>query len=894
MVKRSRLALLLVPLALVGLRADAAPSTTPITGGERHTPPRLRLDDTAKPTHYAARISFDPSQPTFRGVIDIDLKVARPADVIWLNGTELTVDKATVTVNGATLPARAVAGGEDFLGFAVDKPLPAGAAKLHVEYRGNISRKDDRGLFAQKEGDRWYGITQFEPIFARRVFPCYDEPSVKVPWQLTLEVPEKLAALSNTPPVGEKAEHPGMKTVTFAPTPPLPSYLIAFAAGPYDLVDGGKGGLKATAVRIAAPFQRGKDARYPASVSAKIVELLEHYFGSAYPFGKLDVVAIPITTSFGAMENPGMVTFAQGIVVAKPSNHGLGYEREYATVAAHEFAHQWFGDLVTMKWWDDIWLNESFASWMEGKIIDAWHPEWTKGTSFVEARAAALRSDALVTARQIRQPIESSNDIYNAFDAITYEKGESVLAMFERFVGADKFQRGIRDYLAAHANGNAGADDFVAAISHAAGRDLGAAWRTFLDQPGAPMLDVSLSCGAGKPASLTVAQQRFLPVGSKGSTHQTWEIPMCVRWAADGKTERACTLVTREKQTVPLGNTAGCPSFLLANDDEVGYYRAAYPSELLQKLLGADGRKQLTLPETVGLLDDVSALTRAGRMPLGDALALTPSLAEDPRRQVAEEVLDLGRGLHNWLVPKAEQANYARYLEKVWGEKARALGWTARPGDDDDTKLLRPELVATVADFGQDKQLRAEARTLATKWLTDRTAVDPDTIGDVLHVAARAGDRALFEKFHAEAKRATDREDRIMLLHALGSFSDPKLARRALAIVSSNEFDPRESLSILRAMRLEPWQRQMAWDYIKANFDTLTKRLSAEMMANAPYLANFCDEAHERDMEQFFKDRSPKLPGGPRILAQAGERIELCRAYVAAQQPSVTAFLKKW
>ena len=892
MPRTSRLASLLVAVSLFAVPADGTPARA--AAPAHPAPPRLRLDDAARPVRYAVRLTVDPAAPTFGGAIDIDLTLARATTLLWLNGTDLTIDEAHFVVGGATVPARVVAGGADFLGFAVDRPLPAGAARLHVAYRGKLSRRDVAGLFAQREGSRWYAITQLEAISARRVFPCFDEPAIKVPWQVTLEVPAALTALSNTPVAAEKSEHPGMKTVSFAPTPPLPSYLVAFAVGPYDLVAAGKAGRKHAPVRIATPFGRGKDARYAAGVSAKLVDLLEQYFGSPYPFAKLDLVAIPITTWFDAMENPGMITFAENVVVAEPSNDGLSFQREYAVVAAHELAHQWFGDLVTMKWWDDIWLNESFASWMEGKIIDAWHPEWSRGTYFVDARRTALHADALVTARQIRQPIASNDDIHNAFDDISYEKGESVLAMFERFVGADTFQRGIRAYLAAHANGSAGADDFVAAIGHAAGRDLGRAWHSFLDQPGAPLVDVALACAPGKPATLTLTQQRFLPLGSKGAARQTWQIPMCVRWSAGGKPGRTCAVVTRPRQTLTLGAAAGCPSFVMANDEEVGYYRAAYPPALLQALLGADGKKQLSLAELVGLLDDVGALTSAGRLPLGDALALTPSLAEDTRRQVAEEVIGLAESIHTWLVPKALAPAYARYVQKVWGARARAMGWTAKATDDDDTRLLRPELVGFVADAGEDRQLRAEATALTLRWLGDRKAIDPDVTGVVLHVAARAGGRALFDKLHAAARRATDREDRRRLLSALGTFRDPQLARRALAVMASDEFDPRESVSILRALGRDPETRALAWDYLKTHFDQMRARLPLETMARMPAIAHFCDEQHEREVEQFFRDRSPRLPGGPRVLAKQLERIDLCRAYVAAQQPSVTAFLKRW
>ena len=387
-----------------------------------------------------------------------------------------------------------------------------------------------------------------------------------------------------------------------------------------------------------------------------------------------------------------MVTFAQNIIVAKPTAESLRFERGFSETAAHEFAHQWFGDLVTTAWWNDIWLNESFASWMETKIIDEWKPEWTHHTGSVDARARALGSDTLMTARQVRQPIVSNDDIYNAFDAITYEKGESVLAMFEHFVGADKFRAGIRHYLTQHANGNATADDFIGAIAGAAGRpEVTPAFKTFLDQPGAPMVDVALACSAGKAPTLHVKQERFLPVGSKGSPNQTWHIPMCVRWlGADGKPQHTCALVTGREQDLTLGAQPGCPTWLLANDGEVGYYRAAYRGDTLQKLLGADGRKLLDLPETVGLLDDLRALVAAGRLPLGDALALTPSLATDDRRLVNRFVIGTVEGLHEHLVAPAERPSYERFIGKLYAQKAHALGWTPKPGEDEDTRLLRP------------------------------------------------------------------------------------------------------------------------------------------------------------------------------------------------------------
>jgi alanyl aminopeptidase len=881
-----------VPSALVLALAGSNALATAATPAPSPHAPQLRLPTMVKPIRYAARLTVRPTETSFAGAIDIDVTVDKATDILWLNGTGLKVTRATFQLGGKTTVARPVAGGGDFIGLTIGRPLPPGPLALHIEYQGQISRTDDRGLFAQKEGDRWYAISQFEPIFARRVFPCFDEPSYKVPWQLTLEVPEGETALSNTHATGEKREHGGMKTVSFAPTPPLPSYLVAFAVGPYEVIDAGKAGMKATPLRVAVPAGRGKDAQYAVKVSGKLVELLEQYFGSPFPYEKLDVVTIPIASDFGAMENPGMVTAVQSLVVAPPNDQGIRFQRNYAETNAHEFAHQWFGDLVTTAWWDDIWLNESFANWLQTKVIDQWQPNWAHGTGTVDSRDRALSVDVLVTARRIRQPIVTDDDINNIFDPITYEKGESLLSMVEHFVGAAAFQRGIRQYIAAHANGNADADQFIAAIGAAAGRDLGPAFRSFLNQPGAPLVDVALSC-AGKP-TLTLKQQRFLPVGSKGSTNQKWQIPLCVRYLADGKMQRTCSMLTEAEETLPL-ETNRCPTWLLANDESVGYYRAAYSGKLLEQLLSSDGRKRLAYHELLGLLADVDALVEAGRLDYSDVLALVPSLAQDPRRKVASVGVGLLGGLRDHLVDPSLQPAYARLVRKSFGTRAHQLGWATRPGDDEDTRLLRPVVLGLVADEGEDQALRTEAQALAQRWLADHAALSPEVVDAVLRTAAQQGDEKLFNQLLTALQGAHDRQDRRHLIAALASFRDPKIVSRALPITLGNDVDVRESMFILFGAAHQHETRQLAWDFLRHNWEALLKRLPEDMSAETPSLGiGFCDDMHRHELQDFFKDRSPKLSGGPRLFAQAVEASELCQAFIARQQPNVSAYLRRW
>ena len=861
---------------------------------EQPTPPKLRLGDGARPVRYAARLRVLPTEPTFNGTIDIDLTVKSPTPVLWLNGTNLQIAAASFEVGGKKVAARPIAGDDDFVGFSVSPPLPAGPARLHVEYTGSLSLKDDRGLFAQKEGDRWYAITQFESIFARRVFPCFDEPGFKVPWQLTIEAPKDDAVFATSAEVSQREEHAGMKTVAFAPTSPLPSYLVAFAVGPYDTVDAGRSGAKKIPLRIAAPSGRGAHARFAAKVSGETIERLEDYFGTPFPYDKLDQVSIPLPTSFGAMENPGLVTWAQNWIGARPEDESVKFQRTFVEVAMHEFAHQWFGDLVTTAWWDDVWLNESFASWLEGKLVDAWHPEWAHGTTLVGVREEAMASDSLVTARSIRQPIVTSDDIYNAFDeGITYKKGQAVLGMFEHFIGPDTFRKGIRSYIAAHANGNATADDFIAAMSSAAGRDLAPTFKTFLNQPGVPLVTASLVCGAGKPASLELSQERYLPLGANAADPEQWQLPVCVRWPAGGATQRSCTLMTTPKATVPLSGVDGCPAWVLANDEAVGYYRVAYQGDLTARLLG-DARP-LSLAETLATFDDTIALVHSGKMAVADAMALLPGLAADPHREVLAQAIAFVENLRGDLVPDKLRPRYAQMVRKLFAARARKLGWgRAGQSDDDETRLLRPGLLAIAADDGEDRDLRARAVELTRRWLTDRKVVDSDLVVSLLSTAARAGDQALFDSLKGELRRATERRDRGRLFTALGSFTDPRLAQAADGLLLSDDFDARETAQILFAQSQRPETRGVAWTFVKKNFDTLEKRWPPEVLAYLPYIgAALCDREHQTEMQEFFKDRSPKMPGGPRILAQAVEGASVCLAYKNAQAESAARFLAK-
>ncbi|HXU82465.1 MAG TPA: M1 family aminopeptidase, partial [Polyangia bacterium] len=468
----------------------------------------------------------------------------------------------------------------------------------------------------------------------------------KIPWQLTLDVPDKALAFANTPQAAERALGAGTKRVTFAQTRPLPSYLVAFAVGPFEIVDAGKAGRKPTPVRIIVPKGKTEEAAYAVKTTGEVVKRLEDYFDIPYPYEKLDHIAVP--QKGGAMENPGLITYGTGTILGRPGEKNIGLERGYLSIAAHELGHIWFGDLVTTSWWDDIWLNEAFATWISAKIVHEIHPEWQSDAGRVQSRNGVMRGDALASARRIRQPIESKNDIANAFDGITYQKGAAVIEMWENFFGPEKFRDGVRRYLKKHADGNATAHEFLTDVEGETNQPvLAAGFATFLDQPGYPLVKASLECSKGQPAKVTLSQKRYRALGTAGLPDQSWLVPVCVRHPGG----RTCQLLTDKPAEVVLENTGkGCPAWVLPNAGGVGYYRTDYQGDLLKKVL-ADGGKALTVPERLSVLGDVQALVTAGTLPAGQALELVPALARDFNRFIVGATAGIIGGLSDHYVP---------------------------------------------------------------------------------------------------------------------------------------------------------------------------------------------------------------------------------------------------
>jgi hypothetical protein len=860
-------------------------------------PPTLRLPAGVVPLRGELDLAVDPAGEGHSGEARYQVRLEAPTSVVWLHAEDIEVGRATV---GGQL-ARPVKAEGGFLGLVLETPAPSGVTTVVVAFTAAIDRVRSRGLYAVAEGD-WYTYTFFEPVDARRAFPCFDEPWAKIPWKLTLRVPPGNMAFANAPLEREEATGPEVR-FTFAETKPLPSYLVAFVVGPFDVVEGGSGGAAKVPVRFIVPKGRGAETAYAASVTGKVIDLLEEATGVPYPYEKCDVAVVP--RYWGTMEHPGLVALGQPLTLIRPEDDSRERRQYYANIAAHELAHFWFGDLVTMAWWDDTWLNESFASWADAPLTEALEPAWRHLlTARSHSRASALEADGHPSVKRIREPVESHHDIEGAFDnAITYNKGSSVLAMFEAYVGRERWRAAVKRHLQAKAHGVATTDDLVAALGAELGPDLASALRGFVEQPGAPVVKVEAVC-APEGAKAVLTQERYLAAGGGGPG--TWTVPVCLELGAAWRPgTTTCGLAAGPRAELPL---PFCPEWIWPNAGGTGYYLTALPASGLDTLAA-----RLGVPGQLALATDAGLLARRGDVPVDAALALGLALAPSKDRLVVGAALGLLELVDPAALSPRDRTRHRNLFRKTFGARARAMGWLPRPGDDDEVNALRRLLVAVAAGAGEDPALGKEAKRLALGWLADRSTVPAEVSGLALRLAARNGDRALFDRIVAEAARTQDRTERGRLLGALGAFRDPTLSREALALLlpaspgeepagqpvrtpATPAFDLRDTRPIVDVALSRYETREGAWKFLVEAWDALAGRMRAEegqwLVRSAARLA--CEPGRREEVVAFLTPRAEPFDGAPKALARALEEADACAATRKRNAPAVTKFLKRY
>jgi alanyl aminopeptidase len=847
--------------------------------------PTLRLPRVFLPTKYAARLEMDPSRTDFRGSISITGAVSKTTDVVWLHGKNLAIAKATATKDNAELPVKVTLVGDELLKLEPQRPLEAGEWTLMMDYAGELDTKASAGAFRQTIGDHAYIYTQLEALYARRVFPCFDEPDNKVPWKLTLDVPKKLVAVSNTPIASETSLDGDKKRVEFAVTKPLPTYLVAFGVGPFEIVDAGKSS-RGTPLRVLTLAKRGADGEYAAKTSAKLLDLAEDWFGTPYPYEKLDMLTIPVTVGFGAMENAGLITFTETLIL-HDQKASKDRKHRWIVIAAHEIAHQWFGNLVTMSYWDDIWLNEGFANWLEAKIATKFEPSWNEMNSELDTRNWALGADSLVTARKIRQPIESNNDVLNAFDSITYNKGASVLNMFEAYLGPEVFQRGVRDYLKARAWGNATSADFASSLAAAAGKpDIATAFATFLDQPGAPEITATVKC-AGAP-TVELSQQRYVPPGAaKPESTKPWILPVCVAYEAGGKRAQACTLLDKASGSIAL-STKTCPRWVMPNVDGRGYYRAAYTAQQITTLRD-EAWKHLAWTERRAIFFDASAAARTGKLPLATALSLVPPMLAGNDRFTVPAAVELPAGFDEW-VRDDLRPKYEYWLRSTFGAGALAAGFTAKDSDSLDDEELRKSLVGTIAWKAREPKLVEQALGLVGKWREL-----PQSIRYLVLSVSVDANPAVFDKVLSEVVKEPERTKRLDMLHSLAAVRDLERQTRAHALLLDPKVDMREAIWMLWKTTTEA-NRANSQKFFKEHQDAIIKRLPADgatfSLGSLGSLFTKTCKADQRDaVVEYVTKTFSKYPGAERVLKQSIEDMDQCIAKRRVIEPELEAWL---
>ncbi|HUO17023.1 MAG TPA: M1 family metallopeptidase [Verrucomicrobiae bacterium] len=841
-----------------------------------------RLPETARPENYKLNFTPDLDKATFGGDETIAIQVLKPTSEIMLNAADIDFHDVSITCGGTTQTATVTPEKEnEMAALAVAKPLAAGPATIHITYSGRLN-DEMRGFYLGKDDQsRKYAATQFEATDARRAFPSFDEPDYKATFDITTTVDKGMVAISNQKVLSDTAGPGDQHTVHFATTPRMSSYLVALVVGNFDYVEGEANGIP---IRVYSTAGKKEMGRFALEAATQIMNYYNHYFAIKYPYGKLDLIALP-DFSAGAMENTGCITFRELVLLINDKQGSPRMKKEISEVIAHEMAHQWFGDLVTMKWWDDIWLNEGFATWMESKPVEAWKPEWNVDLDDVSATGAALTVDSLANTRPIHQDAETPAQITELFDGIAYDKSAAVLRMLESYLGKETFRAGVNAYLKEHQYANATAADFWDAQAKISKKPVDKIMPTWVTQAGAPMVNVKTQC-SGESTKVNLSQQRYYFDRSKfeAPNEQLWQIPLCMKGSAN-ETVR-CELLTKREETFTV---PGCSTWVLANAGAAGYYRTGYQENAVRQM-ARDAETKLSPAERIALQTDVWASVQVGREPVGDYLAFAQGLQSDRNRAVLEDVLARLGYVERYLVSDSDREAYRAWLGQLLTPAMNQLGWQPKPSDTDEQKTLRARLFRALGYDARDPQALAEARSLAEKGMADPGSVDPEMLFSAFRLAALQGDSAFYDELMNGMKNAKSPEEYYAYFESLSQFDDPKLLERTLDFAISPEVRSQDALQLITGVLANPAGQQLAWDFIRQHWPEVEKAggpfASAEVVAAT---SGFCATGMRDQVTEFFG--AHKVAGAERTYKQSVESINNCVDLKSQQEPELASWL---
>ena len=806
-------------------------------------PSRFRLPADVRPSDYHVHLQPDLDAGTFVGEAHVVVRLAKPRKEVVLHAAELTIEAARVEQGGETVAARvAVQKSDDTITLTPARPLAAGEAVLHLRFRGALSRHL-RGFYAARSGEHRYAFTQCETADCRRILPCFDEPRFKAAWRVTLVVPGDAVALGNAPTAHERVLPDGRREVQLAEIGPLPTYLFAVAVGPFELVDAGPVGRARLPLRIAVLHGETARATFARATTPALVAGIEAYLDLAMPWPKLDLVEVPHL--FGAMEHVGLITFDGAALIGDADD--VRFTRRFVRVASHELAHQWFGNSVTHAWWDDLWLAEAFASWIADKLSESSGGFDDPTLRRALSRELAIAADGEARAQPLRRQIRDEADVERTFDAIAYDKGAAVLAMFEQFVGPEKFRDAIRSYLHDHAMGSATAADVVGALANVTTPAIGQALASYLDRAGTPVVDLAVRC---EPTPVLVAEAR---AGAR--------VPLCARYQTPAGPQRVCALVGTHTE-VPLSS---CPRWILGNAGGVGYYEAAW------RTLAVPPVAQLSSGERIIVGADVAASVRRGDTAPAQALAALRELAGSHDAYAMVGALAIARAIDP-LVDDATRDRWARWLAARISDRVtpEAVFAPRSPAE----RTIRQQVLELLPGELFDRATRARARGVVAKL---DAATDPTPELDLaIAITAPRGGRALFDTLLAVIRATKDRALGDALLEDLGDFG-PELAPRVVETALAEDTRGAAATQAIVALLDRTTTRTAAWRAIRDRWDRLVATLPGpELRSIVGATGGLCDSAARAEVAATLEPRILDVIDGPRTLAASLAAIERC------------------
>ncbi|MFZ6005087.1 MAG: M1 family metallopeptidase [Actinomycetota bacterium] len=827
-----------------------------------------RLPRSVLPRRYDLTLTPDLEAATFAGSVDIDVDVLEDVDTVVLNAIELEIDDAWVVVDGRRLEVEvSLDEAVERATLALPETLPPGPAVVSLRFRGHLNDKLRgfyRSRFTDDQGDeRVIATTQFEATDARRAFPCWDEPDCKAVFAVTLVIEADLQAVSNSAIISDELQDDGRRRVRFADTMVLSTYLVAFIVGPLEATD--PADVDGTPVRLLCPPGKRHLTPFGLEVAEYSLRYLADYFDLPYPGDSLDLIAIP-DFAFGAMENLGCVTFRETLLLADPDQATQGELQNVVDVIAHELAHMWFGDLVTMRWWNGIWLNEAFATFMELKVTDAFRPEWERWVSFGLARTTAFDTDALASTRPIEYPVVSPEDAEGMFDVLTYEKGAAVVRMLEQYLGEDRFRAGIRKYMAAHRYGNTETTDLWDAIEEATGEPVRRIMDSWIFQGGHPL--VSVRCNDDcRTIHLEQEPCRYL---TEEPGDARWAIPMQLRYGTkSGKIATATALLDSTDFVLDVGEPV---SWVVANVDGHGFFRVRYSAELREALV-TNPQVELSDVERYGLVDDTWVAVLAGATPAADFLDLAERFGDETDVSVWRRLLTALDQLERLLDGPARSAFHRRVRDLVAPALER-LGWSGQAGDTDRDRELRGALIGALATLGDDPGAQAQVAKLFASYRSDPTSVEANVAAAVVRASAVRADQALLDEIIEGFRSGATPQEEQRYLYALAEVRDPDLMEQVLALALTSEVRTQNAPFLIGACVANRDNGAIAWRVVHEHWDEMNERFpSNSIVRMLQGIRAISDPALAADVEAFLSEHP--VPQAKQTLLQHLERMRV-------------------